>query len=44
MVMLDSGVRIEEALTLTMQDIDWDGDGMTIIGEGNKQRRVPIAM
>jgi integrase/recombinase XerD len=43
MVMLDCGIRIEEALTLTIQDIDWDGDLLTIIGKGNKLRRVPIA-
>jgi integrase/recombinase XerD len=42
MLMLDCGCRIEEALTLTKEDIDLDNDLVTLIGKGNKLRRVPI--
>jgi integrase/recombinase XerD len=44
MLMLDSGVRIEEALSLTVPDIDYDGDIIRIVGKGNKSRPVPISI
>ena len=44
MLMLDCGIRIEEALSLTVADIDYDSDILRIVGKGNKQRHVPISL
>jgi integrase/recombinase XerD len=44
MLMLDCGIRIEEALSLTVADIDYDGDILRIVGKGNKARAVPISL
>jgi len=39
-VLLGTGMRISEALSLNRQDIDWERKEAKIIGKGNKQRRV----
>lgn len=39
-VLLASGMRISEALSLSWDDIDWDHKEAVIIGKGNKQRTV----
>jgi len=43
-LLIDSGCRINEALTLKRKDIDWDNLLVTLQGKGNKQRRVPISL
>lgn len=40
--LLDTGVRIEEALTLKRTSIDFDNLLVTVIGKGNKERILPI--
>jgi site-specific recombinase XerD len=44
MLMLDSGIRIEEALGLAVADIDYDSDILRIVGKGDKARAVPISL
>lgn len=39
-VLLASGMRISEALSLNKDDIDWERKEAVIIGKGNKQRTV----
>ncbi len=39
-VLLGSGMRIGEALSLKRKDIDWENREAMIIGKGNKQRKV----
>ena len=39
-VLLASGMRISEALSLSWDDIDWEHKEAVIIGKGNKQRTV----
>ena len=39
-VLLSTGMRISEALSLSKEDIDWENKEAMIIGKGNKQRRV----
>jgi integrase/recombinase XerD len=42
-LLLDSGLRIEEALTLTRRDLDLDNLLVTVFGKGRKERRVPFS-
>jgi len=42
-LMLDTGVRIEEALTLRIGDMDLDNLLLTVYGKGRKERRVPFS-
>ena len=39
-VLLASGMRISEALSLSWDDIDWEHKEASVIGKGNKQRTV----
>ncbi|HEY6189330.1 MAG TPA: tyrosine-type recombinase/integrase [Pyrinomonadaceae bacterium] len=43
-LLLDSGLRINEALTLRLEDIDWDNLLIRVDGKGNKQRLVPFSV
>lgn len=40
---IDTGVRINEALTLTRNRIDFDNLLVTVLGKGNKERVIPIS-
>jgi integrase/recombinase XerD len=42
-LLLDSGLRIEEALTLRRSDLDFDNLLVTVFGKGRKERRVPFS-
>ena len=39
-ILISTGCRIGEALHLKIADIDWDRKEATIIGKGNKQRKI----
>lgn len=41
--LLDTGLRINEALQLRWNDVDWENLLLTVNGKGNKQRRVPFS-
>lgn len=43
-LLLDSGIRLSEALALRKDDIDFDNMVLKIHGKGNKQRLVPISV
>jgi site-specific recombinase XerD len=43
-LLLDTGARIDEALTLQAHDVDLDNMLLTVHGKGNKQRTVPISL
>jgi integrase len=36
-------VRIEEALTLRVRDVDFDNLLLTVFGKGRKERRIPFS-
>jgi integrase/recombinase XerD len=40
---LDTGVRIDEALTLRLANVDFDNLLLTVFGKGRKERRVPFS-
>src|SRR5262245_5194138 len=42
-LVLDTGVRIEEALTLKVRDVDFDNLLLTVFGKGRKERRIPFS-
>jgi integrase/recombinase XerD len=42
-LLLDTGVRIEEALTLRTGDVDFDNLLLTVFGKGRKERRLPFS-
>lgn len=42
-LLLDAGLRIEEALTLRVSDLDLDNLLVTVFGKGRKERRVPFS-
>ena len=42
-LMLDTGLRREEVASLRISDLDLDDCLLTVIGKGNKQRRVPFS-
>src|ERR1039457_4715352 len=44
LLLLDTGARISEALTLHVADVDLDNLLITLMGKGGKQRRVPFSM
>lgn len=41
--LLDTGVRVEEALTLVSADVDLENLVLRVLGKGNKPRYVPIS-
>jgi integrase/recombinase XerD len=43
-LLLDAGLRIEEALTLRRGDLDFDNLLVTVFGKGRKERRVPFSL
>jgi integrase/recombinase XerD len=43
LVLLDTGTRIDEVLTLRVQDVDMDNLLLTVTGKGKKQRRIPFS-
>jgi len=40
LLLLDTGLRISEALGLRLSDIDWSENAATVMGKGSKERRV----
>ncbi len=42
-LLLDAGLRIEEALTLRRTDLDFDSLFVTVFGKGRKERRIPFS-
>jgi integrase len=42
-LLLDAGLRIEEALTLRRGDLDFDNLLVTVFGKGRKERRIPFS-
>ena len=43
-LIIDTGIRIEEALTLTRSKVDFDNLLFTVKGKGNKERVVPMSV
>ena len=39
---LDTGIRSSELVGLTLADIDWQRDTITVLGKGRRQRTVPF--
>jgi integrase/recombinase XerD len=44
MLLLDTGLRIEEALTLRVGDIDFDNLLLRVMGKGRKERLIPFSV
>lgn len=44
LLMIDTGLRINETLTLERQNVDFDNLLLKIIGKGNKERMVPFSL
>ena len=42
-LLIDTGARINEALSLTRDGIDWENFLVTLYGKGRKERKVPIS-
>jgi integrase/recombinase XerD len=42
-MLVDTGTRIDEALSLKWTDVDFDNLLMTVTGKGNKQRKIPFS-
>lgn len=42
--LIDTGIRIEEALTILKRNVDLDNLLITVKGKGNKERKVPISI
>ena len=42
-LMLDTGLRLSEALTLERQHVDLDGRAIKVLGKGHRERWVPIS-
>jgi integrase len=43
LLLIDTGARVSEALSLTRKAIDFDSLTVTLNGKGNRERRVPIS-
>jgi integrase/recombinase XerD len=43
-LLIDTGVRIEEALTLTRSKVDFENLLLTVNGKGNKDRTIPMSL
>jgi integrase/recombinase XerD len=44
MVCLDTGIRVEEALTLKREKVDFDDCLLTVKGKGSKERTIPFSL
>jgi integrase len=44
LLLLDTGARISEVLSLRVADIDFENFLLTLTGKGRKQRRVPFSL
>jgi integrase/recombinase XerD len=44
LVLLDTGMRINEAITLSRDNIDLENLLITVTGKGNKQRMIPFSL
>lgn len=42
-LMMDTGIRIEECLTLKREKVDFDNMLITVMGKGRKERTIPIS-
>ena len=42
-MLLDTGLRVDEALSLRVTEVDLDSLLVTVLGKGNKQRRIPVS-
>src|SRR5205814_2101388 len=42
LLMLDTGLRLSEIITLTEQNMDLDGGFLLVMGKGRKERSVPF--
>ena len=42
-LLIDTGCRVEEALTLTRRNVDFDNRLVTVYGKGQKERRIPYS-
>ena len=42
LLMVDAGLRVSEALTLTREQIEWQHGVIFVVGKGSKERIVPI--
>jgi integrase/recombinase XerD len=43
LTLLDTGLRIDEALSIRLADLDWDNLLIRVTGKGNKDRLVPFS-
>lgn len=43
LLLMDTGLRIDEALTLSQRGVDFDNMLITVIGKGRKQRTIPMS-
>jgi integrase/recombinase XerD len=39
---MDTGLRISEAISLKLEDIDWNRNSVKVMGKGSKERIVPF--
>lgn len=44
LLLLDTGIRINEALTITRNSIDFENLLITVLGKGNKERIIPFSV
>ena len=42
--LLDTGLRIDEALTLRVEQVDFDNMLLTVMGKGRKERKLPFSL
>src|SRR5262249_5794098 len=43
LTLLDTGIRVEEALTLKTADVDWDNLLIKVTGKGSEDRLIPFS-
>jgi integrase/recombinase XerD len=43
LLLIDTGVRIDEALTLSRRGVDFDNMLLTVMGKGRKERTIPMS-
>ena len=44
LTLLDTGLRIDEALSLQVQNADFDNMLLTVVGKGRKERKIPFSV